>query len=297
MKRSKETSDARGQSKARRKLLPVLAALLALSGCSIHLGAASNHVPPILGAPVTDNHTPYSRCLSGLAVLPGNHRPVIAVGDIRDKTGQMLPTGYSDSTLLTQGVTEMVISALYKTRKVSLAERLDLVVPLTEQQFTKMGLLPSAPELSPIPINFVILGALTELNHNIVSDGARLFVRNAGGGIRRAVINVGLDLRVVEYRTLRTVYATSLQKQVVGYEYEAGVFRFFGNQLVDFDAGQIRNEPLQVGVRSVVEMAILQVMTEGFGLPIPDGCDLVKVDPASGELNKENPQGTVILGG
>lgn len=98
------------------------------------------------------------------------------------------------------------------------------------------------------------------------------------------VINVGLDLRVVDVRTFRTLYVTSLQKQIVGFEVEAGVFSFFGNKLVEFDAGALRNEPLQVGVRSVVEMGVLQILTEGFGLPTPENCGLVKVDPRSGEL-------------
>ncbi|MGO2504042.1 MAG: CsgG/HfaB family protein, partial [Cobetia marina] len=86
----------------------------------------------------------------------------------------------------------------------------------------------------------------------------------------------GLDLRMVDIRTFRTVYVTSLQKQVVGYEVEAGIYRFFGNQLVEFDSGAVRNEPLQLGVRSVVEMGAYQLLTEGLGLPVPAGqeCEL-----------------------
>jgi curli biogenesis system outer membrane secretion channel CsgG len=63
-----------------------------------------------------------------------------------------------------------------------------------------------------------------------------------------------------------------LQKQIFGYEVEANIFRFFGSRLVEFNAGRIQNEPLQLGVRSVVEMAVYQIMTDYLGLPASQGC-------------------------
>jgi curli production assembly/transport component CsgG/holdfast attachment protein HfaB len=63
-------------------------------------------------------------------------------------------------------------------------------------------------------------------------------------------------------------------KQIFGYEVEANVFRFFGSQLVEFDAGRIQNEPLQLGVRSVVEMAVYQIMTDYFRLPSEEHCQV-----------------------
>ncbi|CEP36363.1 Curli production assembly/transport component CsgG [Halomonas sp. R57-5] len=166
----------------------------------------------------------------------------------------------------------MLISAFYKTGKVNLTERLDVRVPLAEQQLFEQNALAFAPKpIAVMPANFVILGALTELNYNISTGGARLFVSGIGAGIRTAVINVGLDLRLVDVRTFSTLYVSSLQKQVVGYEVESGIYRFFGNQLIEFDTGAVRNEPLQLGVRSVVEMSAFQILTEGLGLPLPDG--------------------------
>lgn len=65
---------------------------------------------------------------------------------------------------------------------------------------------------------------------------------------------------------------SSLQKQIIGYEQQAGIYRFFKNHLIEFDVGRLKNEPIQVGVRSVVEMAVLQIMLDGFKLPAPDNC-------------------------
>ena len=239
----------------------------ALSACSQSVTIGEN-VPPMVGPPVTDNNTPYTACLFELAKEPRTNRPTIAVGVISDKTGKKSIDSINDSTELTQGVSEMMISALYKTRQVNLAERLDPRIALAEQQLVKEDYIKRPTgDVNIAPAHFLVLGALTELNYNIMSGGERGFIAGVGGGRRVAVINVGLDVRLVDMRSLGTAYVTSLQKQIVGEEYEAGIFRFFGEQFVEFDTGSIRNEPMQLGVRSVVELATYQILTEGLGLP------------------------------
>lgn len=243
-----------------------------ISGCA-SIEPNINTVQPLAGPPVTSNDTPYSQCLVALRdSYEASNLPVIAVGQISDKTGQRTYSTVTESSALTQGVSEMLISAFYKTGKVNLTERLDVRVPLAEQQLFEQNALAFAPKpIAVMPANFVILGALTELNYNISTGGTRLFVSGIGAGVRTAVINVGLDLRLVDVRTFSTLYVSSLQKQVVGYEVESGIYRFFGNQLIEFDTGAVRNEPLQLGVRSVVEMSAFQILTEGLGLPLPEG--------------------------
>lgn len=250
----------------RRGTVGVLAALT-ISACSPRFDTSSQ-TTPLLGPPVFDNVTPYTVCLDDLGKTPGLNRPTVAVGNITDKTGKRAYDLTNDSAEVSQGVSEMVISAFYRTRQVNLAERLDPRIALAEQQLIQTGLIkqPAAPA-NVAPAHFVMLGAVTELNYNIHSGGERLFVAGVGGSRRAAVINVGLDLRLVEVKSLGTVYVTSLQKQIVGVEYEAGIFRFFGDQFVEFDSGEVRNEPLQLGLRSVVELAVYQILTEGLGLP------------------------------
>jgi curli production assembly/transport component CsgG/holdfast attachment protein HfaB len=134
--------------------------------------------------------------------------------------------------------------------------------------------------------DFVVLGALTELNYNILSEGAGLFVQGIGGSGRTVIINVGLDLRFVNAQTYDVVYVSSLQKQIYGFEVEADVFSFFGTQLVELQAGRIKNEPLQLGVRSVVEMAIYQFMTDYLGMPGEPKCELERTDFMDSYLEK-----------
>ncbi|WP_119165130.1 CsgG/HfaB family protein [Algihabitans albus] len=254
-----------------------VAGALLLAGCSTG-PYPNNGVEPTFSFPVTDNQTPYSTCLGTLRDLPGNNLPIFAVGEIADKTGQI---NYDENGhALTQGSTEMMISALYKTGKARMVERFDLRIPLAEVRLSEQGRLNRQIEdYGQLPASdFVLVGALTELNYNIVSEGAQLFVKGIGGGVRTVVINVALDLRVINSRNFSVPYVTSLQKQIYGFEVEANIFRFFGDTLVEFDAGRIQNEPLQLGVRSVVEMAVYQIMTDFLGLPASDGCDLVKTD-------------------
>ncbi|WP_299399944.1 CsgG/HfaB family protein [Pelagibius sp.] len=266
----------------------VMAAGLALSACA-GPPFPDTGVPPVFSFPVTSNHTPYSQCLSSLAEAPGANLPVFSVGEVADKTGQV---NYDDNGhALSQGVSEMVISALWKTRKARLIERLDLRIPLAEMKLSEQGRLGRGLTEYELPASdFIVVGALTELNYNITSGGARLFVNGIGGGGRTVVINVALDLRVVNARNFSVAYATSLQKQIYGFEVEANVFRFFGNTLIEFDAGLIRNEPLQLGVRSVVEMGVYLLMTDFLGLPAIQGCDLVETDHFAGYLEEMNDE-------
>jgi curli production assembly/transport component CsgG/holdfast attachment protein HfaB len=249
-----------------------LSALL-LGACT---STRAEQVTPLVTSPVTDNSTPFTQCLSDLHQPGAANWPRVAVGEVGDKTGQTNLD--NEGTALTQGTAEMVMSALARTGMVSLVERYDLRVPLAEVQLTQQGLVGGRvdADFQLAPFDFLILGALTELNYNIVSGGVGLHVAGIGGGVRRVVINVALDLRVVDATNLAVRHVASLQKQVIGVEVEANVFRFFGGTLVEFDAGRIRNEPLQLGVRSVVEMAVYQIMTDFLGLPASEECTVVR---------------------
>ncbi len=268
-----------------------LIAGILVAGCSTapKSGSGATGVEPIFSFPVTTNETPYSACLKELRdVNIGNNFPVFSVGEVADKTGVYEPDGLSRE--VSQGASEMVISAMYKTGKVQLTERWDLRVPLAEMKLVEQNLIRtrSSTDYSIRPSNFVVVGALTELNYNIHSGGLGVFAAGAGISKRTIVINVALDLRVVNSRTFDVPYVVSLQKQIYGMEVDANLFRFFGTQLVGFDAGSIKNEPIQLGVRSVIEMAVYQIMTDFLGLPISDRCRLVEANFNSNYLDEES---------
>ncbi len=269
-------------------LLPVTA----LAGCAGMAPGDATGVKPLVVYPVTSNDTPYSQCLRRLQTVPASNLPVFAVGEIGDKTGQV---AYYDKAgnNLTQGAAEMVMSALYKTGKANLVERYDLRLPLAEVKLAEQNRLNRGVEaFGKLPASdFILVGALTELNYNIVTGGAGLRVAGVGGGTRMAVVNVALDLRVVNARNFSVAYVSSLQKQIYGYEVQADVFRFFDSTYLELEAGHVRNEPLQLGVRSVAEMAVYQIMTDFLRLPRDPSCALVENDHMSSYLEQLKPNG------
>ncbi len=272
-----------------RRVLVSLACAMALSGC-VATGTEQGGVKPLYSYPVTDNDTPYSQCLAELADIPADNLPVFSVGEVADKTGQINLD--DNGRAISQGISEMVISALFKTRKANLVERLDLRIPLAEMKLAEQKRLDrDIDSYDKLPASdFIVVGALTELNYNISSGGAQLYVKGIGGGIRTVVINVALDLRVVDSRNFAVRYVSTLQKQIYGYEVEANVFRFFGNTLVEFGGGGIRNEPLQLGVRSVAEMAVYQIMTDFLGLESSKSCALYETGHMAEKLEQLAPE-------
>jgi outer membrane protein OmpA-like peptidoglycan-associated protein len=79
-------------------------------------------------------------------------------------------------------------------------------------------------------------------------------------------MNVGVDLRIVDSRSLVVVKTVSMQKQITGTEVGAGIFRFFGSDLLDLNVGSKNQEPLQLGVRTTIEHGLLELLGAVSGL-------------------------------
>ena len=292
----------------RRSRAPVLAtvAAAALAGCvSPVAGPSGRYARPIGNAPVPANPTPYSAalvCLSGYARRYGVAAPRIAVGRIADYTGKEESDG--SGRKLTQGASLMAISALAKSGA-RLVERYDTSVSELELKYANNKLIsddvpPTAPVPGQPPVpyrritagqvpgsDFYLVGGITELNFNIRSSGVDGDLSNQGvtkGGVltgKLYVMNVGLDLRLVDTRSLEVVDVISYQKQIIGREVGAGIFDFLGGNFINISAGEGALEPVQLAVRSVVERAIVEMMANLYGAPGPEGC-LVGGDPLGG---------------
>jgi curli production assembly/transport component CsgG/holdfast attachment protein HfaB len=265
------------------------------------------YATPIGSAPVTANPTPYSSalvCLGSYARDRNLPAPRIAVGRISDYTGKEESDG--SGRKLTQGASLMAISALAKAGA-PLVERYDTSVSELELKYANNKLISDgvpgsgAPGPGPGPgpldyrkINagqvpgsdFYIVGGLTELNYNIRSSGIDAFggsqKATSGKGVvngKLFVMNVGLDLRLVNTRSLEVVDVISYQKQVIGREVSVGVFDFLNGNIFDISAGEGAMEPIQLAVRSVVERAVLEMMANLYGAG-PQSC--LTSDPLGG---------------
>ncbi|WP_293506909.1 holdfast anchoring protein HfaB [Parvibaculum sp.] len=269
-----------------KRTLGALAMAFALTGCvSANAGSDGRYATPIGNAPVITNETPYSnalRCLAGH--VPGSTAATrIAVGNIRDYTGKQEADG--TGMKITQGASLMAMSALGKAG-VPLVERYDTAITELELKYTNNKLIGDAAEGDYRKIyageirgsDYYLVGGITELNFNIQSGGLNAGFAEGGdmGAAANAsysvyVMNIGLDLRLVNSRTLEVVDYVSYQKQIVGREIRAGVFDFFGGNLFSIGAGTGGQEPIQLAVRSVIERAVLKLLVPLYGVN-PSDC-------------------------
>jgi len=270
------------------------AAAMTLSACASPVaGPSGNYASPTGNAPVTANPTPYSAALVCMAEYARAHNvnaPRIAIGRIADYTGKEESDG--SGRKITQGASLMAMSAFAKAG-VPLVERFDTSVSELELKYANNKLISDNPNpqgdmpaeyrrilAGQVPgSDFYGAGGITELNFNIRSNGVDangggLSATAIKGGIsgRVFVMNVGLDLRLVNTRTLEVVDVISYQKQIVGHEVSAGVFKILNNNAFDLSAGEGALEPLQLGVRSVIERATAEMVANLYGMPGPEAC-------------------------
>ncbi|MEQ1617858.1 MAG: holdfast anchoring protein HfaB [Terricaulis sp.] len=270
---------------ALKSIAAALAATTSLTACvTPYSGGDGMYALPIGDAPVTANPTAYSPALECLAShARGAHinAPRIAVGRILDYTGSVSEEG---GRRITQGASLMAMSAFAKSGA-RLVERFDTSVTELELRYANNRLIGQeggqqgddsvrrifAGQMPGSDYYFV--GGITELNYNIRSSGidaqgghenARDGVGNIGA--RLYVMNIGLDFRVIDTRTLEVVDVISYQKQIVGRELRAGVFSFFDDTLIDIAGGERALEPVQLAVRAGVERAVVEVMAKFYNV-------------------------------
>jgi curli production assembly/transport component CsgG/holdfast attachment protein HfaB len=272
----------------KRSLAAVVAAGAAVSGCiSPVAGPGGNYTRPIGNAPVTGNPTPYTKalaCLGDYARASSLPAPRIAVGRISDYTGK---EEFEGGRKVTQGASLMAMSAFAKAGA-NLVERYDTSVSELELKYANNKLIGDEAEpdayrrilAGSIPgSDYYLVGGITELNYNIRSNGVDVFVGDVDPTDPKGyafgklyVMNVGLDLRLVETRSLEVADVISYQKHIIGREIGGGYFDFLNNNVIDVSAGERALEPIQLAVRSVVERAVLDVMSSVYGVDAQDVC-------------------------
>lgn len=281
------------------KTLALLAATTALTACvTPYAGNDGMYALPIGDAPVTANPTAYSPaldCLAAHARANSVAAPRIAVGRILDYTGAVSEEG---GRRITQGASLMAMSAFNKAGA-RLVERFDTSVTELELRYANNRLIGQEGDENVRRIyagqmpgsDYYFVGGITELNYNIRSagidaQGGHTDARDGVGnlGARLYVMNIALDFRVIDTRTLEVVDVISYQKQIIGREVRAGVFSFFDDTLLDIAAGERALEPVQLAVRAGVERAVVEVMSRFYNVSDSSVCQA--------ELNAEgDPMG------
>jgi curli biogenesis system outer membrane secretion channel CsgG len=276
---------------------------LLLSACASPVAGQSGlYARPAGDAPVVANPTPYSAalvCLAQYARARNLNAPRVAVGRIGDYTGKLEADG--SGRKLTQGASLMAMSALAKAG-VPLVERYDTSVSELELKYANSKLISDAPATGgqapadyrrvmagQVPgSDFYLVGGITELNFDIASNGVGAWggsTYGAGGkanttaaaGGSTYVMNVGLDLRLINTRTLEVVDVISYQKQIIAHQIGVGLFQIWNGNAFNITAGEGGMEPLQLAVRSVIERATVEMVANLYGTPGPKAC--MNADP------------------
>ena len=267
---------------------PLLAAACAIPPDMRREVINEGDVPVVLTGKPTPNRTPLTaklECYGDRLQAHDMGHTSIAVGNIRDYTGKASDL---EGLLITQGGSLMAYTALGNMAPgITIHERFDTAVADAELNYISKrqlgdGRMHEAPDAQgnnsePVPwkpyyggsvlqSDYYIVGGITEVNYNIQSGGAELFVDQVGGKGRIFTMNVGVDLRIVGSQTLKVYDTISIQKQVSGYEVGASVFRFFDSDLWDVNAGAKNQEPLQLAVRMAIEESVLGLVQTVTGV-------------------------------
>lgn len=289
-------------SRAVRFTLLTLAAGV-LAGCNTLPArqVADDEVPVLTGSAPRRNETPMDPAFVCLrqALQAGQVRVAsVSVGDVKDYTGKY---SQNEGNAITQGGSLMIYSALGKLgNAIRLHERFDTRIAELELAYAdrrQLGdgqLHPVEAGKPPVPwvpyfggsilrSDYYIVGGITEVNYNIASRGAELNVGSVGGRQRTFTMNVGVDLRIIDTRSLQVLKTVSLQKQITGEEVGVGVFRFFGRELLDLNVGGKSQEPLQLGVRTTIEHGVVELVAAVTGLQPQPCVDLALTGPFTPE--------------
>lgn len=268
---------------SRSTALAALAAAL-LGGCTV---APPGNAPieTVRGSVPIRAATPLDAALTCLAAHHGDGRDLrLAVFAIPDKTGVVDYDG--PGAYVTQGAELMMVAALAKAGVRQVNRTATNVAEWELSQAMQQRLGDGKPTqvgdqtISYRPVaegvllgsTHTIYGGITELDFDLLSDGAEVSVAGIGAKARGYYIGIALDLLVSDSATTELVVAKSYRKQLWGQELEANLFRFWdigsgntgvgdlGIELFDARIGQQKNEPVHAGVRWVVEQAAYDIV-------------------------------------
>ena len=265
-------------------IISILSSLTILTGCSSNAVNSEPYddVELLRGPAITENNTYYTTGLSCVSErINLDNKIKVTIDQIPDKTGKV---NSSEGYKITQGVESMAITALTKINAIQVVERRNIAsfnieTELMEKKrigdgrkykLSNGGSLNYKPLLSGKihSADYYITGAVTEVNYNLHSGGNVLNISGLELGSRTVMMSVAMDLRIVNVHTLEVINSISLQKQFVGKRTKAGLFRFIKGENIGFDAGSSTDEPLQTGVRSLVERGVAQLVGSLFSVSV-----------------------------
>jgi curli production assembly/transport component CsgG len=203
-----------------------------------------------------------------LAALPEPEKRIpIAIYNISDSTGQFKGdrTGVS-STVVTQGATEMLVTALQRSRQFTVLDRVRFGDFINEQNLVSSNrIVPGqGPAIGAMTgAQYLISGAITEYQVDMVTGGLGLRIAGKGGSQEYARASCAIDLRVTDTTTGEVVWAESLKGEILGEKVGLELFSFLGKNIVEFETGRCKQQDINLVVRTLLEEAVYKLVTSG----------------------------------
>ena len=213
-----------------------------------------------------------------LQLPPAEEKPIVAVYQFQDKTGQRksVQNIASFSTAVTQGATEMVIDAL-KTAGggtwFRVVERNGIDNLVRERQIIRSARSDFAKktetdDLGIQPLLFagiIIEGGVIGYDTNIKTGGrgARYLGIGFTKQYRQDVVTI--SMRAVSVLTGEVLLNVQTRKSILSVGGGADLFKFVeqGTQLVEIEDGVGNNESVTYAVRTAIEAAVLELVYQG----------------------------------
>jgi curli production assembly/transport component CsgG len=213
-----------------------------------------------------------------LNLPPAENKPVVAVYNFLDKTGQRKDsvTGQSFSTAVTQGGTELLIDALKTAGNGTwfrVVERQGIDALVRERQIIRSGrdeaakkLGEESPGVGPLLFaGMIIEGGIIGYDSNLKTGGRG--ARTLGIGFSRQYRQdvVTVSVRAVSVLTGEILLNVQTKKSILSYGSGGDVFRFIeqGTQLIEYEDGIGNNESVTYAVRTAIEAAVLEMVYQG----------------------------------
>ena len=149
------------------------------------------------------------------------------------------------------GMTDMLVSALFRTGRFIVLERENLDVVLQEQKLSSVGVV---NEKASIPAGmlegaeFLVIGAITEFEPD--EKGVKTLV----GGVKQS--HVALDMRIVDSTTGRVVSSVTVEGKATDVALNAGVLKYIGVSPLVSGLKAWSNTPMDKAIRTCLEKAV-----------------------------------------
>ncbi len=208
------------------------------------------------------NTTPASELLTSLS--EPEEKIALAIYNIQDKTGQYKDDKHlRNSRIVTQGATEMLVTALMRSKQFKVLDRVHFQNLLNEQNL-KINKRVEGKNNGPnvgalIGADYLIEGAITEYDVDKNTGGFGLKVAGKGASKDYARATCAIDLRITDTTTGEVIWAKSLKKEIYGEKVGLTLFSFMGDNIVELETGRGKQQAINLVVRTLLEEAVYKL--------------------------------------